>query len=107
MWYAIIKWVTIKLKVYWLWKYLKIKIVMMILLKLPLIVGKKLRSLYENGWFESNTEYCHENICKHHFPFNDDSEVYLGEDDIDMIEVTVFWKLQQGQSTFFSCFVRD
>ena len=52
------------------------KIVMMIVLKLP--------ACYENGWFEGDTEY-HNNICKYHVSFNDVSEDYISEKKLKLL----------------------
>ena len=52
--------------------------------------GRKLRALYENGWFEGDIDYYNVNICRYHVLFHDGSEDYIGEDDIDMTEVIVF-----------------
>ena len=66
------------------------KIIKMRVLKMPFIVKNKFCARYENGWFEGDIEYYNENICKYHVSPNDGSDVYIGEDDIDMIEVIVF-----------------
>ena len=51
---------------------------------------KKFCSYYEKGWFECDVEYYNKNICKYHVSFNDCSVGYIGEEDIDIIEVIVF-----------------
>ena len=66
----------------------KMNIIIMIALKLPLIV-KKIACTFLK-WFEGDIEYYKENICKYHVSFNDSSENYIDEDNIDMIEVIVF-----------------
>ena len=51
--------------------------------------GRNLRALYETGWHEGEIDYYNESSCKYHVIFKDDSEDYIAEDDIDMVEVIV------------------
>lgn len=50
---------------------------------------RKLRALYETGWHEGRIDYYNENLCKYHVAFEDSSEDYIGEDDIDMVDVII------------------
>jgi hypothetical protein len=49
--------------------------------------GKKLRALYENGWYEGNVEYFNKQLRKYHVAFSDGTEDYIGEDEVDGMEI--------------------
>ena len=47
--------------------------------------GKRLKVFYEDGWHTGVMEYYNESLDKYHVKFEDGSEDYIGEDDIDML----------------------
>ena len=51
--------------------------------------GRKMKVLYENGWQTGNMNYYNDHIQKYHVIYSDNSEDYIGEDEIDMVEIRV------------------
>ena len=49
-----------------------------------------MKILYENGWHVGKINYYNDHLQKYNVKFDDDSEDYVGADDIDMVEVCVF-----------------
>ena len=45
--------------------------------------------LFENGWHTGEIKYYNDHFQKYYVKFDDKSEDYIGEDDIDMVEVCV------------------
>lgn len=52
--------------------------------------GMRMKILYENGWHVGKINYYNDHLQKYNVTFDDDSEDYVGADDIDMVEVCVF-----------------
>ena len=46
-----------------------------------------MKVLYENGWQTGDINYYNDHIQKYHVIYN--SEDYIGEDEIDMVEICV------------------
>ena len=51
--------------------------------------GRKLRALYGNGWYTGTIQYFNENLLKYRVTFDDGTEDYIAEEEIDMIDVCV------------------
>ena len=51
--------------------------------------GRQMKVLYENGWHTGEITYYNDNLQKYYIKFDDGSEDYIGEENIDMIEVCV------------------
>ena len=47
----------------------------------------KKKSVYENGWFLGQIEYFNKTLVKYRVTSSDDSEDYIGIDDIDGVEI--------------------
>ena len=51
--------------------------------------GHRMKILYENGWHTGEIKYYNDLLQKYYVKFGDKPEDYIGEDNIDMIEVCV------------------
>ena len=51
------------------------------------LCGRKLKALYQNGWFTGVIEYYNTNINQYRVVYSDKSEDYIGIEDIDGIEI--------------------
>ena len=51
------------------------------------LCGRKLKALYQNGWFTGVIEDYDTNINRHRVLYSDESEDYIGIEDIDGIEI--------------------
>ena len=51
------------------------------------LCGQKLKALYQNGWFTGVIEYYNTNINQYRVVYSDESEDYIGIEDIDGIEI--------------------
>ena len=51
--------------------------------------GRRMKILYENVWHIGEIKYYNDHLQKYYVKFEDKSEDYIGEDDIDMVEVCV------------------
>ena len=51
------------------------------------LCGRKLKALYQNGWFTGVIEYYDTNINQYRVVYSDESEDYIGIEDIDGIEI--------------------
>ena len=49
--------------------------------------GRKLKALYQNGWFTGVIEYYNTNINKYRVVYSDESDDYIEIEDIDGIEI--------------------
>ena len=50
-------------------------------------VGRKIKALYENGWFVGKINYYNKLLEKYYVLYEDDTEDYISLDDIDGVEV--------------------
>ena len=48
--------------------------------------GRRIKILYENGWHTGKIKYYNDHLQKYYVKFDDKSEDYIGEDDIDIVE---------------------
>ena len=48
-----------------------------------------MKVLYENGWQTGKINHYNDNIEKYHVLYDDGTEDYIGEDEIDMVEICV------------------
>ena len=48
-----------------------------------------MKVFYENGWQTGDITYYNDHNQKYHFIYSDNSEDYIGEDEIDMVEICV------------------
>ena len=51
------------------------------------LVGRKIKALYENGWFIGKIKYFNTVLCEYKVDFSDGTSDYLAIQDIDGIEV--------------------
>ena len=51
------------------------------------LYGRKLKALYQNVWFTGVIEYYNTNISQYRVVYSDESENYIGIEDIDGIEI--------------------
>ena len=51
------------------------------------LVGKKVRALYENGWFTGDVVYYNERLGEYKVDYDDSTSDYISLNDIDGVEV--------------------
>ena len=51
------------------------------------LCGRQIKALYENGWFMGQIQYFNKTLAKYRVTYSDDSEGYIGIDDIDGVEI--------------------
>ena len=51
--------------------------------------GRQMKVLYESWWYTGEVKYYNDHLQKYCVKFDDDSEDYIVDDDIDMVEVCV------------------
>ena len=55
--------------------------------------GRQMEVLCENGWHTGNINYYNDNTQKYHVIYDDDTEDYIGENEIYMVEIREVWLL--------------
>ena len=50
------------------------------------LVGKKIRGLYENGWFKGESIYHNNSLGEYHISFNDGTSDYVKTKEIDGVQ---------------------
>ena len=51
------------------------------------LVGRNLKALYENGWFDGKIKYFNENICRYFVLYKEKSSDLIDISDIDGVEM--------------------
>ena len=50
-------------------------------------VGRRIKALYENGWFVDETNYFNKSLEEYRVSYEDDTEDYISLEDVDGVEV--------------------